>query len=179
MRYLALLRGINVNGHRLIPMADLRRLCADLGYADVQTFIQSGNVVLTAPAPAGEVAVALGAAIAARFGFDVPVVVLSLAELEALHSANPFVLEDLEPRALHVTVFAEAPSADRAQALDWERFRPERGAVAGRWLYLYCPNGYHTARLNNGFFERTLGVPATTRNWQTIGRLWRLASAPV
>ena len=135
MRYLALLRGINVDGHRPLPMADLRRLCANLGYADVQTHIQSGNVLRTSAVSAADVGGVLGAAIADRFGFEVPVVVLSRAELEDLYRGNPFVGEDLAPAALHVTVLARPPSAERARAVDWGRFGPERGALAGRWLY--------------------------------------------
>lgn len=171
MRHLALLRGINVNGHRIVPMADLRHLCAELGWTDIQTYIQSGNVLLTASVPAQELSRTLQAAIAERFGFDVPVAVLSLSELDTLVSANPFVEEGCETKSLYVTVFAAPLAADRPDAVDWDAFPPERGVLAARWAYLHLPNGYHAARLNNAYLERRLGVEATTRNWKTMGRL--------
>ena len=93
------------------------------------------NVLRTSAVSAADVGGVLGAAIADRFGFEVPVVVLSRAELEDLYRGNPFVGEDLAPAALHVTVLARPPSAERARAVDWGRFGPERGALAGRWLY--------------------------------------------
>lgn len=176
LQYIALLRGVNVNGHRPVRMDALRALVAELGYADVRTYIQSGNVLLrSADAEAAQVGCALEAGIARRLGLDVAVVVLDEAELAAIAAGNPFVHEGPGPGDLYVTLLAQAPAADRLAALDPRAFLPDRYAPAGRCVYVHCPNGFHRTKLTNAFFEARLGGPATTRNWQTVLRLARLA----
>ena len=171
MRCVVLLRGVNVNGHRLVPMADLRQLLADLGYTAVQTYIQSGNVVC-APPPGADPATGIRAAIARRFGHDdVGVVVLSGGEMAEIAAGNPFPREGADPRHLYVTVLSAPPPSDRAAALAAVQALPDRCAIARRWIYMHCPGGYHRTTLSNAFFERAAGVPATTRNWQTTLRL--------
>ena len=179
MRYVALLRGINVNGRRTVRMEELRALVADLGYADVRTYIQSGNVLLSGDdGAAGAIGRAIERGIAERFGIpDVAVVVLTSGELGEMVAGNPFVREGLEPKTLYAAVLARAPEAGRVEAIPAEAYLPDRFAVAGRCVYVHCPNGFHATKLNNGFFEARLGVAATSRNWNTMVKLAGMAGA--
>ena len=171
MRCVVRLRGINVNGHRMVPMADLRRLLADLGYTAVQTYIQSGNVVC-APPPGADPATDIREAIARRFGYDdVGVVVLSAGEMAEIAAGNPFLSQGADPRQLYVTVLSAPSPPERAAALAAVQALSDRCAMARRWIYVHCPGGYHRTKLSNAFFERAAGVTATTRNWQTTLRL--------
>lgn len=174
MRQLALLRGVNVGGQRRVPMAALRELCAGLGWDDAQTYIQSGNVLLDAAAPAETVSALLRGAIARRFGFDVPVVVLTRSELGQIVLGNPLVDAMVPPEALHVTIFHDPPPPRALADLRLDGFAPERGVVGPRCVYLHLPNGVHGAKLSQAFLERHCGVPATTRNWRTVLQLERL-----
>ena len=178
MQYVALLRGINVNGHRMVRMEDLRAMVADLGYGDVRTYIQSGNVVFRyGEAPAEALGRAIQEGIAGRFGLeDVPVVVLEGTELAGIVEGNPFVREGADPKWLYVTVLAQAPDPDRLGAIAVDGFLPDRFAVVGRCVYVHCPNGYHSTKLNNTWVERRLGGPATTRNWNTMVKLAAMAA---
>lgn len=178
MQYVGLLRGINVNGHRTIRMEDLRALVTDLGYSDVRTYIQSGNVLFRSGEACGadEAGRALERGIAQRFGLDVAVVVVTEAELAGIAAGNPFVQEGVEERTLYVTVLAQPPQPDRVGAIAAEAALPDRFAVVGRCIYVHCPNGYHRTKLSNAFFEARLGGPATTRNWNTVMRLARLVA---
>jgi uncharacterized protein (DUF1697 family) len=171
--FVALLRGVNVGG-RTLAMARLRTICSDLGYEDVATYIQSGNVVLRADADrAGAIAGELADAIRDHAGLQVAVVVREARRLRAVLEANPFADRDDEGR-LHVTFLAgpadgaEIPSAAGAP----DEFVPGDGVV-----YIWCVGGYGRTILNNQFFERRLGVAATTRNWRTVSRLAEMASS--
>lgn len=177
MRHVALLRGINVNGHRMIRMEDLRAMVATLGHGDVATLIQSGNVLFrAAEAPPAELADGIARGIAERFGLpDVPVVVLPGPELAAIVTANPFVAEGIDPGRLHATVLARAPERGEGPGPAGLP-TADRFALVGRCVYVHCPNGYHRTRLTNAHFERRFGVPATTRNWNTLCRLALLAA---
>lgn len=166
-RYVALLRGINVGGRTRVAMDDLRRLFADLGYGDVTTYIQSGNVLFDADGPAAPVAAAIEEGIASELGLSVTVVLRSAAELDAVVDANPFAGRVPDPSKLHVTFLAAEP----AGTVEVPPGVADELAVAGREVYLHCPGGYGRTKLDNGFFERGLGVPATTRTWTTVRKL--------
>lgn len=164
----ALLRGINVGG-RILAMAELRGICAELGYEGVATYIQSGNVILQTDARrVPGIATELGGAICDRTGMTVEVLVRSGPELSEVLAANPFAgSDDVDP---YVT-FLAAPIGAAAAAIDPEVGLPDRFAFGDRVVYVSCPGGYGRTVLNNAFFERRLGMPATTRNWRTVSRL--------
>jgi uncharacterized protein (DUF1697 family) len=169
-RYVGFLRGVNVGGRNRLPMAELRTLAESLGYADVRTFIQSGNLVFSA---SGRVApAALEAAIATHFGLEVPVVLRTAAELEAAVRANPFAAADLS--RLHVGFMAGPPAASGLAVLERAPFLPEEFAVQGADVYLYLPEGVARTKLPR-YLERRLGLPMTVRNWKTLGSLAELA----
>ena len=176
-RSVALLRGINVGGKHLVPMRDLAAVFEAAGCTAVETYIQSGNVVFTPPARGAKtIAGELGAAIAARFGFEVPVVVRTAGELSAVVRDNPFLRPSGETQDLHVLFLADAPAAARVSALDPARSPPDEFAVRGREIYLRCPAGVGHTRLTNTYFDSKLATSSTGRNWRTVLKLLSLAA---
>ena len=172
--YVALLRGINVGGHRRFPMDVLRRIVGSLGHGDVVTYIQSGNVVLDSPGADGRaIADALEVAILDELGFGVDVVVRSAGEMSAVAAANPFVARGADPRALHVAFARDAiPGSDGSVDT---RFAPEEFSVAPGVIYLHTPGGLGTTRLTDAVLRRSAGSVVTTRNWNTVMKLTELA----
>jgi uncharacterized protein (DUF1697 family) len=174
--YIALLRGINVSGQKKIKMADLRALLESLGFAEVQTYIQSGNVVFKSSADdPGELIVRIENAIQKKYDFHVPALVLDVEDIREALENNPF--KERETDWLHFTFLAEAPSQDRVAQLEALDYPPEEFELGQRVVYLYLPKGYGRAKLNNNFLEQKLKVKATTRNWKTTQKLLDLAGA--
>ena len=175
MRAVALLRGINVGGKHKLPMADLKEVAAGLGWTDVETYVQSGNL-LFATSARSEAAVrrALEAALAERFGFEVPVVVRTGAEMAAVVAADPFGDIATDGARYTVTFLPRPPDPDRVAALP----PAERGQyrVAGRELYLWLPDGIAGTPLASWRWDTLLAVPGTTRNWNTVTTLAELAA---
>jgi uncharacterized protein (DUF1697 family) len=174
--YVALLRGINVGGKNRLPMAELSAMFERAGCRDVRTYIQSGNVVFAAsPKVAAQVGAQVTAAIAKQLGLKVPLVVRTAAELAAVATGNPFLVERGELAHLHVVFLAQAPTKAAGEALDPTRSPPDRFGLLGRELYLCCPNGMGRTRLTNDYLDRTLGTLSTVRNWNTVLALCELA----
>lgn len=175
--YIALLRGINVGGKHRIAMADLKALMAERGYSDIETYIQSGNIVFCCPGTTTERAQRdIAQAIEARYGFAVPTIVRTRDEFAAIVDTNPFLAGgEANTEALHVTLLAEEPTADAINALAEKTYSPEEYVVRGTTVYLFCPNGYGRAVLNNNFLEKKLRVLTTTRNWKTMCTLAEMA----
>jgi uncharacterized protein (DUF1697 family) len=177
--YVAMVRAINVAGRPLL-MADLRALIEALPAEEVSTYVQSGNVVFRSAAPnAGAVAGAASARISKHLGAKVTVVVRGADDLARVVAHNPLASAGRDETKLHVTFLASDPGRDRAAALGGTA--PGAGndlfKVDAREVYLFCPDGYGRTKLNNAFFERKLGVAATTRNWRTVTRLDNMARA--
>lgn len=172
-RFAALLRSINVGGRNRLPMADLRALVESLGFGEVATYLQSGNVVFAGSGSPAAVAQLVGEAITDRLGLTVPVVVRTDRQLARLLSATPYPTSGVDPKTLHVTFLASRPDAGAVRALEdgAVRFDPDRLEVVGADVFLHCPGGYGETRLNNAYLERQLGVVATTRNWRTVTTL--------
>jgi uncharacterized protein (DUF1697 family) len=170
--YVALLRGINVGGKNKLPMADLAAIFSDLGATNVRTYIQSGNVLFAAsPEAASGLPAAVAAAIEARLGLRVPVVLRSASELEAAIEANPFLAAGVSAEQLHVAFLADVPAAERVAALDAARSAPDAFEVRGREVYLHLPNGVARTKLTNDYFDRALATTSTVRNWKTVTTL--------
>lgn len=170
---LALLRGVNVGGRARVPMAELRDVAAGLGLSDVRTYLQSGNLLFTAPGarPVEDLRHELEGAIATAFGAGTPVILRTRDELAAAVAANPFPEVEREPARLHVAFLAEAPAADRAAGLDRRRFDPDVFDVRGREVYIHYAEGAGKSKLTLDFLERGLGAAATARNWNTVTKL--------
>jgi uncharacterized protein (DUF1697 family) len=169
-RYIGLLRGVNVGGHAKLPMKRLRELIESLGHTDVQTLIQSGNVVFSSSRPV--TAVSIESALERELGLTVPVVLRTLAELERVVARNPFPRAD--PPSLHVGFMTRTPSPAAVRGLDPGRFAPEEVAVRGLETYFQLPNGMGRAKLPS-YVGRQLGVPTTVRSWRTVTKLLEIA----
>jgi uncharacterized protein (DUF1697 family) len=174
--YLALLRGVNVGGRGSVRMADLRRLFVALGHADVQSYLQSGNLVFRSPLEALRLGGEIERCITQELGLKVTVLLRTADDLARIVADNPLLDRTADPTRLHLTFLAAAPEPARVARLEKPGDDPDEFALAGRELYLYCPNGYGRTRLNNAYFERRLGVPATTRSWKTVVALRDLSS---
>jgi uncharacterized protein (DUF1697 family) len=175
--YAALLRGINLGSRNKVAMADLRALCEALGAEDVATYVQSGNVVFKSADGAEKLARAIERRIRRDLGLSVTVVVLTRPQLAKVLAGNPFVKAKQDPSKLHVTFLAEKPARGRVSKLDPERSEPDEFRLVGQQIYLHCPNGYGRTKLTNAYFEKQLGIAATTRNWRTVTKLGELASS--
>ncbi len=177
--YVAMVRAINVAGRPLL-MADLRALIETLPAEEVSTYLQSGNAVFRSAAPnAGAIEGAASARLSSHLGAKVAVVVRGADDLARVVAHNPLASGGRDESKLHVTFLATEAGRDRAAALG--ATVPGAGndvfKADGREVYLYCPDGYGRTKLNNAFFERKLGVVATTRNWRTVTRLDNMARA--
>jgi uncharacterized protein (DUF1697 family) len=166
--YVALLRGINVGRAKRVDMAELRALVQKSGYRNVQTVLNSGNVVFTGP-PAAESAVAhlIEAALARRLGVSARVTVLTGAGLAAIAAANPLVEVATNTSRLLVAIPATADHCRRLEPLREQDWTPEAVAIGARAAYLWCPEGVLASRVA-GAIDRLLGDAVTTRNWNTI-----------
>lgn len=176
--YIAILRGINVSGQKMIPMKDLQALLQELPLQQVRTYIQSGNVLFEAEATDAQVlAGKIESKLFDRYQFHVPVLIRTAGELQAALERNPF-LQQREPETdkLHVTFLAEAPLQGHIDQVSGLDFAPDKWVIAGKEVFLYCPQGYGRTKLNNTFFEKKLGVRATTRNLKTVLQLIRMAA---
>ncbi len=176
--YVAILRGINVSGSKLLKMAELKTSLLELGYQEVQTYIQSGNVKFsTRKTKPDDLANEIAEMIKTRFGYDVPVIALQKEDLEKVISSNPFLLNrNPELKALYVTFLAQIPSGKKLQELKEIDSGGDEFRVDGKTIYLYCPAGYGRTKLTNNLFEKKLGVAATSRNWKTVLKLLEMAS---
>ena len=168
VRSIVLLRGVNVGGHNPLSMEYLRAALANAGFADVVSYLQSGNVGLTAPGRIDREQIRR--LLVQNFDLDVPIMVLSPAEIEVAAMRNPFVREESDLSKLHVYFFDRAPDPD-AGGLDPSDFTPDRFAIDGRVLYAHYPEGSARTKLTIGTVERALGVTATSRNMKTVLRL--------
>ena len=158
MLHVALLRGINVGGHKQLAMAELRRICESLGFTNVRTLLNSGNVVFEAPRSEAK---RLQSKLEAR------VILRTPAELERVIARVPFDTGD--PGHLIVMFLESEPR----QSLVWPG--PELVHLDGRHLYLYYPNGQGRSKLTNAAIEKQLNVSGTARNWNTVLKLSALS----
>ncbi|HET9773113.1 MAG TPA: DUF1697 domain-containing protein [Acidimicrobiia bacterium] len=175
MRYVALLRGINVGGKTRVAMATLRDVCASAGCENVVTYIQSGNVVLDSSRKADALRSALEAAVAAEFGFNPAVMIRTAREMAAVVDRNPF--PDADGKNLHVAFLHETLATGAKRCLAAVDSPPEELAVVRREVYLHLPDGMGRARLPV-LMERCLRPTVmTVRNWRTVTRLVALSSS--
>jgi uncharacterized protein (DUF1697 family) len=178
-RLVALLRGINVGGHKKVPMAQLREVLEGAGFEDVKTYVQSGNVALTAPPrrSAATVGREIEKAIEAAFGFDVTVVMRTRDEIAELIQADPLGDVATNPKYRIVVFLAKALDPERLADVDPEEFAPEAFALRERELVMWAPNGQAESQLVKTLTERRTGVTGTARNWRTVEKLLELADA--
>lgn len=167
--FVAFIRGINVGGNKMLPMAALKAACESAGLTDVRTFLQSGNVIFKSakkdPAPL----------IRKALDLDVKVITRSVDELKKVIARNPFE-GDRNPSLLIVMFLEDAPSKDAKAALEAAHKGPEEIHFSGHELFIYYPNGAGRSKLTNAVIERKLGMAGTARNWNTVTKLYALAT---
>ncbi len=172
--YIALLRGINVGGHRRVGMPALAKVFTELGYEGVQTYIQSGNVVFWAHVVDGA---GIEAAIEARFGFPVQVALRTGTEWARTIFGNPYPLQAAaDGSKVHLALLSAEPDAEGVASLQAVPRGLDNWHLDGRNLYLDLPNGGGRTRLDHGTLERRLGIQVTVRNWKTVEALGKLLS---
>jgi uncharacterized protein (DUF1697 family) len=178
--YAALLRGINVGGHKRVPMAELRDLLTELGHGDVGTYLNSGNAVFSSESTDEEgLASGLEQAIELRFGFSVSCLVRNGSYLRAVADACPFPAAELEGKQLHVTYFSGPVDAERFAGIDQGARLPEEFRLGDRALYLYAPQGLGRSKLAEELNRPAVnkGISGTSRNWNTVVKLIEMTGA--
>jgi len=175
--WIALFRGINVGGHRLLPMQRLVSILGDAGCREIATYIQSGNVVFRhAESDPQRLGSAISRALQASLDFEPLLVLLTYEEFASYVNGNPYVNSDTEQKSLHVwflAVPADNPDLEKMRSL---RSGNEAFQLSGKVLYLHAPDGIGRSRLAAAV-ERLLGVPATARNWRTVNRILEMSRA--
>jgi uncharacterized protein (DUF1697 family) len=173
---IALLRGVNVTGNHMIKMADLRALCESLGHCNVQTYVQSGNVVFqTSERSHAGLSAKIEAAIEKTHGFRPDVVLRTVPEMREVIAKNPFAKrKDIEPGKLIITFLATEPVAESRGALSSLKPDPEELHAKGREVYVYFPDGMGRSKFVP-VLGRALKGKGTARNWNTVTKLLEMA----
>jgi uncharacterized protein (DUF1697 family) len=176
--YIAILRGINVAG-KMIKMEALRKALSELGLKNINTYIQSGNIVFqTGKTDFQKLEEKISAKIKEAFTYDVPVIVTDKKELKQLLENNPFLNHGRkeDESKLHVTFFSDVPDKSAADKVaEGDYGRGDELVFSGRAVYLFCPVDYGHTKLSNSFLEKKIKLTATTRNWKTVNELYRMA----
>jgi len=167
-RMIALLRAVNVGGRKL-PMAELRALCAELGWRDIATYIQSGNVVFDCDDAPAQAEAALEAAVRAGYDYDAPAIVRTAAQWRGYAPRCPFsdAARDT-PNHLLMLLSKQPPAAGAVGAIQARAASGERVARAGEAIWIHFPAGSGTSKITPAAIDRAIGSPATSRNYRTI-----------
>ncbi|MGC6429925.1 MAG: DUF1697 domain-containing protein [Jejuia sp.] len=174
-KYIALLRGINVSGQKKIPMAELRKILSEVGLENVQTYIQSGNVIFQSLETKKQVLTSkIQESIKACFGFEVPILVLKPEDLQQIFDSCPFPQEKKE-NSYFMMLYSEADDV-LVEEISKISYPNEEFLITDSAVYFYCSVGYGKAKLGNNFFERKLKVTATARNYNTMVKLLSLSA---
>ena len=176
MTYISLLRGVNI-GKKQMKMAVLKQLYESMGLENVQTYVQSGNVIFESKkGNVKELEELIGKQIEHEFGFTAEVLIRTPEELWHILETNPFLgKKDVDTTRLYVTFLTGEPSASARGKVGSFKSDPDEFEVIGTEIYLHCPVGYGITKLSNTFFEKKLGLVATTRNWRTVNMLSGIA----
>lgn len=175
--YISMLRGINVGVQKRLSMETLRGIYTDLGFTNVRSYVQSGNVVFGSVAKTrSDLFSCIESRIEQTCGYHTEVFIRQADEFQRLLYGNPFLMQRHEDAAkLHVVFYYQAPSDTSLAKLTAPSGTTDEFALTEMAVYLFCPNGYGKTKLSNSFFERKLGIPVTTRNWNTVKALYKLA----
>jgi len=172
-----MLRGINVSGQKKIQMVELRKMYVSLNLANVETYLQSGNVVFDSiEQDSSKLGESIEEQIEQSFGYAVPVFIRDTNDFQRIVERNPFLNQkNKDLSKLHVTFLYTSPSESKLSNLSIHKNDPDEFSIADREIFLFCPNGYGRTKLSNSFLERKLYIRATTRNWKTVNALHNMA----
>lgn len=172
--YIALLKGINVGGHKKVPMAELRDLLTNAGFQNVQTYIQSGNAIFQASEKASELETKIENLISIQFGFEVSVIIKSNKELQSILDASPFSKEKKEKS--YFILLNGIPESNLVEEVDQLIYENEEIIIKNDCLYFYCSTGFGKTKFNMNSYERKLNVTGTARNYNTMVKLLSLSA---
>ena len=173
MIFIVLLKGINVGGHKKVPMAELRELLTKSGFLNVKTYIQSGNIVLESHENIKNIENTIQKAIESHFGFKVSVIVKTREDLQRIFNDSPFNNE--KKKLSYFMMLHNTPNADLVKAASEKVYEGEEYCIVNDCIYFYCANGYGQAKFNANYFERKLETFATSRNYNTMLKLLSLS----
>jgi uncharacterized protein (DUF1697 family) len=176
---ISLLRGINVSGQKSIRMAEITHLYETLGLNKIQTYLQSGNIVFESDELAGSILVdRIEAKIEKSYGYHVPVFIRTLDDFQHIVNHNPFLRDRNEdPANLYVTFLYSLPKKELVNRLIAQVSEEDKFITGEKEVYLFCLHGYGKTKLSSNYFEKKLSVSATTRNWNTVTALLKMAKA--
>jgi uncharacterized protein (DUF1697 family) len=176
MKYVAILRGINVSGKNLIKMDALRISMEEFGFQSISTYIQSGNICFESKSNAPfEIASKIKGGIKDNFSLNVPVLVFKEEEFDEIVNGNPFVKQsNFDTKFMHITFLESEIDSNLIPHLEDKCSESEQLFCQGKAVYLYLPTGYGTTKLSNNFIEKKLKNLATTRNWNTCLELQKI-----
>jgi len=171
-----MLRGINVGGQKKLSMETLREIFKGFGFTNIRTYVQSGNVVFESPVQEPSLLTeSIETRIEHTCGFHVEVFIRQAQELKRILAGNPFLNDRHEdPSKLHVTFLYRPPTKSLWSQLTISANTVDEFARGELAIYLFGPNGYGKTKLSNSYFERKLGMPLTTRNWNTVNALYKM-----
>lgn len=174
--YISILRGINVSGKKLIKMDALRSLFEANGFHEVESYVQSGNVIFKSKVEDYiQLEQKIEVAIESHFGFYVPVIVMSIHQLKQIIDNNPFTQDPKkDPAFLHVTFLSSIPESIDQAVFQNKLQGDESISFHLDTVYLFCPSGYGKTKLNNNFIEAKLKISATTRNWKSCKEILKI-----
>jgi uncharacterized protein (DUF1697 family) len=178
-QHILLLRGINIGSRNRIAMAKLRDVLSDVGFDDVRTYLQSGNVMVSRSGKTADVARDVERLIAKRFDFDVAVVGRTRAQFAKVVERNPLARIAKDPKRYQVSFLASKPSRELIRRVEAAADPKERVVVQGREIYAWHPDTIARSKLWALLAGQNLGVTATARNWTTVQKLLELVDAPV
>jgi uncharacterized protein (DUF1697 family) len=172
--YISMLRGINVTGHNKISMIELKKFYESLDFQNVVTYIQSGNVIFDSKLKdPSKLSSPIELNLKKTFDLDVSVILRNKNDIQQIIETNPFIKRNEDPSKLHVT-FLHAPPSDLHKlssfTIDSDEF-----IIVNKEIFLFCTNGYGRTKFTNNFFESKLNLTATTRNWNTVNALYKIA----
>ena len=174
--HLALLRGINVSGHNMMKMDALQKMLENMGFTNVKTYIQTGNVFVTSEeeSPAA-VGFKIKQEIFKTFGHDVPVVVINKEDLIACQENNPFLKENnVDTKKLYVAFVSIELHKDRIHDLKMSQVKPDEVHIDSNKIFIKYAVSAGKTRLDQKYIEKKLNLTATIRNWNTVTHLLKM-----
>lgn len=177
-KFIVLLRGINVSGQKKIIMSELRETLSDAGFESVQTYIQSGNIILDAKEnDASLVEEQIYILIKGKYGFEVEIFAFEPSYLTKIISLNPYLNDTVDTKKLYLTILKQAPQEENIKRLREFNTMPDRYEIRGSVIYIFYEEGAGKSKLTNNLIESKLKVKATSRNWNTTLKLAELAAS--
>lgn len=173
--HLALLRGINVSGHNMMKMEALKAMLENLGFQNVRTYLQSGNVFVDSEEEASKVGFMIKQEIFKVFGHEVPVVMITKENLESCFSNNPFFKEkDIDMKKLYVAFVSMNLKKESINDLKISQFKPDEASIDENRIFIKYDIGAGKTRFDQKYIEKKLNVTATIRNWNTVTNLLKM-----